>query len=63
MPTEYRNYVGGAFLDHEGEYADVLNPSTTEVYARVPQTDATEAAAAVAAARKARSAWEALPPI
>lgn len=63
MTAQYRNYVNGQFVDHDGDWISVLNPSTEEVLAEVPQTPPAEVDAAVAAARAAQPAWAARPAI
>jgi aldehyde dehydrogenase (NAD+) len=61
--TTYRNLIGGELrAAASGRTLDSVNPATGEVWARIPQGDATDAEAAVAAAKAAFPAWSALPP-
>ena len=60
---EYRNLIGGEVRPaSSGRVLDSVDPSTGEVWARIPQSDATDVEAAVAAAKAAFPAWAALPP-
>lgn len=59
---EYSNLIGGELRPAaDGGTLDSVDPSTGEVWARVPRGRAADAAAAVAAARAAFPAWAALP--
>jgi aldehyde dehydrogenase (NAD+) len=61
LPT-YHNVIGGECREPStGEYLDSINPSTGEVWARVPASDRTDVDAAVKAANEAFPAWSALP--
>ncbi|MEM9649223.1 MAG: aldehyde dehydrogenase [Bacteroidota bacterium] len=52
------NYIGGEFTRPKGDcYLDVYNPSTTQVYAKVPDSDEADMQAAIAAAEKAFPSW------
>ncbi|MGE4372781.1 MAG: aldehyde dehydrogenase [Xanthobacter sp.] len=59
----YRNYIDGAFVDHDGALIDVLNPATGQVIGRIPETDPAEVDRAVTAARTAQADWEKRPAI
>ena len=45
-----QNFIGGKFVDSEGETLDIINPSTGEVYAQAPISTAAEIDAAFRAA-------------
>lgn len=52
-------YINGRFEnDFNGEWRDVLNPSTEEAIAREPKGGRADVDRAVAAARAAQPAWE-----
>ena len=60
---ELTHYIGGAHVKGtSGRFADVFNPATGEVQARVPLANAEEMAQAVAIAAKAQPAWAAVNP-
>ena len=63
MPIQQlRNYVAGQWIDPENHgLLDVENPSTGEVFARVPLSTAEETDRAIAAARAAFTQWSATP--
>ncbi len=57
------HYIGGAQVaGTSGRFADVFNPATGEVQARVPLADAAELDRAVQIAAKAQPAWAAVNP-
>jgi malonate-semialdehyde dehydrogenase (acetylating)/methylmalonate-semialdehyde dehydrogenase len=58
-----RNYIGGKFVDSEGELIDVINPATSKVIAKVPLSTQNEINAAVAAAKEAFPEWRKTPPL
>lgn len=63
MTTELSHYIGGAHVKGtSGRFADVFNPATGEVQARVPLASADELNAAVAIAAEAQQAWGATNP-
>jgi malonate-semialdehyde dehydrogenase (acetylating) / methylmalonate-semialdehyde dehydrogenase len=60
---ELTHYIGGAHVKGtSGRFADVFNPATGEVQARVPLANAAEIAQAVEIAAKAQPAWAAVNP-
>ena len=60
---ELTHYIGGAHVKGtSGRFADVYNPATGEVQAKVPLANAAEMAQAVAIAAKAQPAWAAVNP-
>ncbi|ALJ19589.1 aldehyde dehydrogenase family protein [Microbacterium sp. No. 7] len=61
MSDTNRLYIDGAWVTpHSGETVDVLNPTTEEVLATIPNADADDVDAAVEAAERALPAWAAL---
>ena len=63
MSKELSHFIDGKRIaGKSGRFADVYNPATGEVTARVPLADAGEVKAAVTAAAKAFPAWAAMPP-
>lgn len=56
-----RNYVGGEFVDGDGELLDVFNPADGSVISRVPLSSAGAVDDAVRAARAAFPGWAATP--
>ena len=60
---ELTHYIGGAHVKGtSGRFADVYNPATGEVQAKVPLANAAEMAHAVEVAAKAQPAWAAVNP-
>jgi malonate-semialdehyde dehydrogenase (acetylating)/methylmalonate-semialdehyde dehydrogenase len=60
---ELTHYIGGAHVKGtSGRFADVYNPATGEVQAKVPLANAEEMAAAVAIAAEAQVGWAATNP-
>jgi malonate-semialdehyde dehydrogenase (acetylating)/methylmalonate-semialdehyde dehydrogenase len=60
---ELTHYIGGAHVNGtSGRFADVYNPATGEVQAKVPLANADEMAKAVDIAAKAQPAWAAVNP-
>jgi 1-pyrroline dehydrogenase len=56
--TQYKNYVGGEWLDGvDGEAMEVLNPATGETIAEVPRGTEGDVDRAVAAAKRALPEW------
>ena len=61
--TELTHYIGGAHVKgNSGRFADVYNPATGEVQAKVPLASATEISQAVEIAETAQRAWGAVNP-
>ena len=59
--VEIKNYIGGKLQPaSSGRWLDDHEPATSRVYARIPDSDATEVDAAAVAAAKAFPAWSAL---
>jgi malonate-semialdehyde dehydrogenase (acetylating)/methylmalonate-semialdehyde dehydrogenase len=58
---DVRNYIGGSFVDAQGEHLDVTNPADGSVLSRVPLSGKAELDRAVEAARKAQDSWSATP--
>jgi malonate-semialdehyde dehydrogenase (acetylating) / methylmalonate-semialdehyde dehydrogenase len=52
-----RNYIGGRFVESQGELLDVTDPASGEVISRVPLSTPDELDAAVTAARAAFGEW------
>ncbi|MEL7416511.1 MAG: aldehyde dehydrogenase family protein, partial [Pseudomonadota bacterium] len=60
---ELTHFIDGARVaGTSGRFADVYNPATGEVQAKVPLASAGELAAAVASAKAAQPAWAATNP-
>ena len=63
MPAELTHWINGKHVKGtSGRFADVYNPATGEVQARVPLASAEELEAAVAGAKAAQPAWAAVNP-
>ena len=63
MTTELTHYIGGAHVKGtSGRFADVFNPATGEVQAKVPLASVAELDQAVEIAAKAQPAWAATNP-
>ena len=60
MVTQYKNLINGEMIE-TGEWLDVINPATEEVFAQVPACGAAELDKAVAAARAAFQTWKKTP--
>jgi len=58
-----RNYIGGEWLESQGELTDVVNPATCRVIARVPASTGEEVDKAVEAAKEAFPDWRRTPPL
>ena len=58
-----RNYVGGEFVESEGEVINVVNPATCKVIAKVPISTMHEINMAVEAAKQAFPEWRRTPPL
>jgi aldehyde dehydrogenase (NAD+) len=60
--TTYRNLIGGELrAANSGEVLDSIDPTTGEVWARIPKSDASDVADAVEAAEAAFPAWSGMP--
>src|ERR1700730_4926418 len=57
-----QNFIGGKFVDSEGETLDIINPSTGEVYASAPISTKAEIDAAFKAATAAFPGWRDVTP-
>lgn len=60
--SNYQNYINNEFVD-PAEFHDVLNPSTGEVIAQAPASDAAAVDQAVQAAKAAQTDWAKLPAV
>ncbi|MDK4234403.1 aldehyde dehydrogenase [Corynebacterium propinquum] len=60
--SNYQNYINNEFVD-PAEFHDVLNPSTGEVIAQAPASDAAAVDHAVQAAKAAQADWAKLPAV
>jgi len=58
-----KNYIGGEWVESEGETVDVVNPATCKVIAKVPISTSDELNAAVEAAKEAFPEWRRTPPL
>lgn len=58
-----KNYIGGEWVESEGEFIDVVNPATCKVLAKVPVSTRDEINAAVEAAKEAFPEWRRTPPL
>lgn len=64
MTTLLQHYIDGQLVSGNSKrFADVCDPATGEISARVPLASASELQAAVAAARAAFPGWSATPPL
>jgi betaine-aldehyde dehydrogenase len=63
VPTSFLNYIAGQGVEAASRATyDVLDPSTGEVYATAPQSDAGDVDAAFRAAQEAFSVWGRMTP-
>lgn len=62
-PLIIKNYVGGEWVDSKGDLADVVNPATCKVIAKVPISTKDDISAAVEAAKEAFPEWRRTPPL
>lgn len=60
--SNYQNYINNEFVE-PAEFHDVLNPSTGEVIAQAPASDAAAVDHAVQAAKAAQADWAKLPAV
>ena len=56
------NYIGGRWLEHDGETLEDRDPATGELAAHIPLSGAEAVGRAVAAAREAQPAWRDVSP-
>lgn len=62
--VKHQMYIDGKFTDAEqGEWMDVVNPSTDEIISQVPKATRGDVKRAIEAAEAAQDAWEALPAV
>jgi len=62
-PIDLKNYVGGEWVESEGEIVNVVNPATGKIIAKVPISIRQEINAAVNAAYEAWPDWRRTPPL
>ena len=63
MTNTLPNYIGNTWVKSKAtEYADVINPATTEVIAQVPLSPSNEVDRAVQVAEEAWLEWRQTPP-
>ncbi len=58
---QLKDYINGQWVDGEGSFLDVYNPSTGEVIAQVPVTTENRVAEAITAASQAFQSWKEVP--
>jgi malonate-semialdehyde dehydrogenase (acetylating)/methylmalonate-semialdehyde dehydrogenase len=58
-----KNYIGGRWVESEGEVIDVINPATRKVIAQVPISTSDEVDEAIQAAKEAFPDWRRTPPL
>ena len=58
-----KNYIGGEWVESQGEVIDVVNPATCKVIAKVPISTRDEINAAVEAAKDVFPEWRRTPPL
>jgi malonate-semialdehyde dehydrogenase (acetylating)/methylmalonate-semialdehyde dehydrogenase len=58
-----KNYIGGEWVDSEGEVLDVVNPATNKVIAKVPISTKEEINSAILSAEEAWPDWRRTPPL
>jgi malonate-semialdehyde dehydrogenase (acetylating)/methylmalonate-semialdehyde dehydrogenase len=58
-----KNYVGGEWVDSEGEIADIVNPATGKTIGKCPISTKTEIDMAVRTAEEAWPEWRRTPPL
>ncbi|MFB0504170.1 MAG: aldehyde dehydrogenase family protein, partial [Candidatus Bathyarchaeia archaeon] len=58
-----RNYIGGQWVESDGDLVDVVNPATCKLIARVPISTREEVDSAVEAAKEAFPDWRRTPPL
>lgn len=58
-----QNYIGGEWIESEGEIIDVVNPANCKVIAKVPVSTVDETKMAVESAQEAFPEWRRTPPL
>ncbi|MFQ5838285.1 MAG: CoA-acylating methylmalonate-semialdehyde dehydrogenase [Thermoplasmata archaeon] len=58
-----RNYIGGEWVESDGEIVDVVNPAPYKTIAKVPISTRDEIDAAVESAKEAFPEWRSTPPL
>jgi malonate-semialdehyde dehydrogenase (acetylating)/methylmalonate-semialdehyde dehydrogenase len=58
-----KNYIGGEWVESEGETVDIVNPATCKVIAKVPISTREEVNTAIKAAKEAWPDWRRTPPL
>ena len=58
MEAKLRNYINGVWCEEDGEYLDVMNPSTGELLTKVPVTSGKRVEEAIDAAAAAFQSWK-----
>ncbi|MEM2914733.1 MAG: aldehyde dehydrogenase family protein, partial [Candidatus Bathyarchaeia archaeon] len=58
-----KNYIGGEWVESNGDIEDVVNPATCKVIARVPISTKDEINTAVKTAKEAFPEWRRTPPL
>jgi len=58
---ELKNYIGGRFIEHPGEFMDVFSPHDGSLIARVPVSKKSDLDMAVSKAAEVFSMWSGIP--
>jgi malonate-semialdehyde dehydrogenase (acetylating)/methylmalonate-semialdehyde dehydrogenase len=58
-----RNFIGGEWVESQGEIRDVVNPANCQIIAKVPISTRDEMNAAIEAAQEAFPDWRRTPPV
>ncbi|MFC2012744.1 CoA-acylating methylmalonate-semialdehyde dehydrogenase [Chloroflexota bacterium] len=58
-----KNYIGGEWVESQGELHDIVNPATQRIIARAPSSTGDELNKVVAEARNAFPEWRTTPPV
>ncbi|MEM3054641.1 MAG: CoA-acylating methylmalonate-semialdehyde dehydrogenase [Candidatus Bathyarchaeia archaeon] len=58
-----KNYIGGEWIEPKGEMAEVVNPATCKVIAKVPISSESDVNEAVKSAKEAFPEWRRTPPL
>jgi malonate-semialdehyde dehydrogenase (acetylating)/methylmalonate-semialdehyde dehydrogenase len=62
-PLRLKNYIGGEWVESEGQVVEILNPATGRLLAWAPISTSEEVEAAVEAAKEAFPQWRRTPPL